>query len=282
MSDSTAPTWSLITVSYNSRAALEAHWGAALPSHVEWIVVDNASTDGSAEAAESLGASVIRMSENLGFGGANNAGFRAARGEFVAFVNPDLTVDVDSLTALERSLAREPGLVAPQLVYPDGELQPSGRSTPSLRHKVTSRLGSRSSRDHYYILAQPGEERYVAWMTGAAVVGRVDDLNKLGEQGPWDERFFVYYEDSDLGLRAWSAGLTVRVIGDARWTHSWARETTGIRLKPWMLELSSMWGFYSRYPSLILANKGGRRFRAMHDSHWGRLVETAPTEKGPE
>lgn len=274
------PRWSFITVTYNSEDLIESHWRATRPSDVEWIVVDNSSSDGSAELAESLGAVVIRLEKNVGFGAANNVGFARARGEFVAFVNPDLRVDFSSLATLELSLARDPGLIAPQLVYPDGRLQPSGRDTPSFIHKVRSRLGVHAATDAYYIYAREGEERYVAWFIGAAVIGRRHELEMLGERGPWDERFFVYYEDSDIGLRAWQTGLTVRVVGDVRWEHSWSRDTTLFRIRPWAMEFGSMWKFYTRYPGMIFRSDGGRRFRALRASHWGRTTELVGSARG--
>lgn len=278
MSD--AIRWSLITVSYNNAAKLASHWTAPRPADVEWIVVDNASTDSSAEVAESLGATVIRLPENLGFGGANNVGYRAAAGQYIAFANPDLEVDTSALGVLEASLDLEPSIIGPQLVYPDGSPQESGRGVPSLWNKVLSRLGSRRAKAEYYLYAAPGEERYVGWVTGAAVVGRRAEFDRVsvgtGDEGPWDRRFFVYYEDTDLCLRAWRADLSVRIVGDARWTHSWARETKGrFRWQPWRLELSGAWAFYTRYPGLVLG--WGRRawWARLRDSRWGRIVGAA-------
>jgi N-acetylglucosaminyl-diphospho-decaprenol L-rhamnosyltransferase len=266
----------LITVNYNSADKLRAHWGQELPADVEWIVVDNASADGSAETAEELGAtSVIRLPENIGFGAANNLGYTQARGEHIAFVNPDLTIDLTSLQMLEASLAREPGVIGPQLIYPDGDPQPSGRGLPSLANKVLSRLGRARTVRQYYIYAEPGEERYVGWLVGAAVVATRATFDRLGEEGPWDRRFFVYYEDSDIGLRAWRLGIPVRVVGDARWTHGWARDTSGgFRWRAWVIEFRGAWAFYTRYPALVFGV--GRRswWARLRDTRWGTRVAT--------
>lgn len=269
-----AARWTFITVSYNSAEELRRHWVAPLPSYVEWIVVDNASDDDSAATAESLGARVIRLDKNVGFGRANNVGFTHSDGTYVAFVNPDVTVDAATLAGLEHSLGSLGGLVAPQLVNPDGSPQPSGRAAPSLSNKILSRLNIARVRAKYYIIVEPGDERYVAWMTGAVVTGLRAELRQLGVTGPWDPRFFVYYEDSDIGLRAWQAGLTVRVNGSARWVHAWARETTRLRWRPWLLELDSMARFYSRYPAMIIGG-GGRRFARERHQRWGQSIDTS-------
>lgn len=262
------PRWTLITVTYNSANVLAEHWRQVLPGGVEWIVVDNASSDGSAEEAERLGARVFKLTENVGFGRANNIGFREAMGDLVAFVNPDVAVDVDSFDHLEDHVLAGGGLVAPQLVYGGGELQPGGRAAPSLSNKVLSRLGVRRVKDAYYIIAREGESRYVAWVIGAVVAATKRDWLRLGDPGPWDEKFFVYYEDSDLGLRAWSNGMTVRVVGGVRWIHSWSRATMRFRLTPWILEVTSMAKFYVRYPDLILGSGGRSRFKS-YRAVWG-------------
>jgi len=266
------PSWSLITVTYNNAGTLRAHWQQPLPAGVEWIVVDNASSDGSADAARSLGARVIELEENLGFGRANNVGYQHSTGEIVAFVNPDVIVDPGSLPLIAARLSDEPGVVAPQLRYPDGSAQPSGRGLPTFTDKVLSRLGSASARDRYYIVAEPGETRFVGWLVGAAVVARREIFDRLGDAGPWDPRFFVYYEDCDLGLRTWRDGMTVRVLGDASWTHTWARATKSFRIKPWMLELDGMRSFYSRYPSAFLGIGPNRWWRALRRDRWGMLA----------
>lgn len=271
--------WSLITVSFNSADALREHWAAPLPEGVEWLVVDNDSSDRSVDVARSLGARVLALDENLGFGAANNVGFRAASGEYIAFVNPDVTIDFDSLPILEAAVLGGGGLVSPQLTFDGGSLQPNGRLAPSFSNKVFSRLGRRGTIDRYHVYAGAGERIYVAWFIGAAVVAARADFARLGTHGPWDERFFVYYEDSDLGLRAWRAGLTVRVIGDAKWEHSWSRDTMRMRLRPWMLEFASMAKFYSRYPDLIIGS--GRSGFRPHHGRWGTAEERTPDRHEP-
>lgn len=249
--------WSIITVTYDSADALQQFWGGGIPGDIEWIVVDNASSDRSAELAEDLGAArVIRQPSNLGFSHACNSGLRQASGRYVAFVNPDVTVDYSSLPTLGVMLDAEEALLGPQLVYPDGSPQPNGRGLPTLYNKVINRIMRPDGANAYYRYVEPGVSQYVWWLIGAAVCGRRATFERLGG---WNERYFIYYEDSDLGLRAWHAGVPVKLVGDARWIHGWARETSNFRIEPWKRELAAMRVFYSSYPALILGSRVASR-----------------------
>lgn len=242
--------WSLITVTYNSAADLARFWSSFVPgSDVEWIVVDNASDDGSADLAEEFGARVVRLNTNLGFGGANNVGFEEAAGEFVAFVNPDVAAKIQDLVQLESHLREHPThLVSPQLTHPDGELQPNGRGMPYLAYKVINRLWPRLLEGSYILAASQDETLSCDWLMGAVVAGAKPHLATLG---PWDTRFFVYYEDSDLGLRNKEQGGRSVVLGAIRWVHGWARETKTASASAWRREIPSLVKFYSRYPRLL-------------------------------
>ena len=241
--------WALITVTYNSSADLRRFWSnLQLNRDLEWVVVDNNSTDDSVAVARDLGARVIGLPKNIGFGAANNVGFAASDSRYVGFVNPDITVVPDDLRPLEAVIDETGGIVAPQLTDPDGTPQPNGRGYPFLLEKVRNRLELNAKGSAYRRFAPAGEDIAVVWFMGAAVLGQRSQLDQLG---PWDERFFVYYEDSDLGLRAARLGLPRTVTGSVRWIHGWARETTAFRWTPWKLEFPSMAKFYLRYPYLL-------------------------------
>ncbi len=247
------PSWSIITVTYNSSMALRAAWGAWVPAEgVEWIVVDNHSQDRSAAVAEELGADRVMVeAENRGFGAANNIGLAAATGRWVLFANPDLTVNPIDLGHLGRCIDERGGLVAPQLLNMDGSPQPNGRGYPTLANKIRHRLmPGRSS--HYQFVVPLGETRDVCFVMGAAVAGTREEFVRLDG---WDERFFVYYEDSDICLREWLTGGRVSLAGDVRWRHAWARETASFHWRPWLLELRAMATFYARYPNLLTTNR---------------------------
>ena len=246
------PWCSLITVTHNSRLALEEFWGNndELPADVEWIVVDNASTDDSADLAESLGATVIRLKENRGFASSNNAGLKIARGDFIGFVNPDIRVRFADLKMLEQVAHDQQAVVSPQLTNSDGSLQPNGRGFPFLLDKVKNRLGAEEKlRGSYLLFSDTDTPRMVCWLMGASVFGSRGTINKFGA---WDPHFFLYYEDKDFCLRAWKAGVPVALVPSAEWTHGWARETSSVSAMPWKRELASMFKFYRRYPEFLM------------------------------
>jgi N-acetylglucosaminyl-diphospho-decaprenol L-rhamnosyltransferase len=255
--------WSLITVTYNNADDLRRFAADPLPADVEWIVVDNHSRDESVKVALSLGATVISLSENAGFGRANNVGLRDATGAHVGFVNPDLRVNYDDLPTIARLLdeAAQDCLIAPQLIDPDGTAQPNGRGVPTVLRKLSNRLNLKNT--GYRIYANPGEQVYVAWAIGAAIFGKRATIDALGG---WNEAFFVYYEDHDLGLRAWDHGIPTILTGDVRWVHGWARETTTLSLRPWLLEIHGASKFFRRYPGLLFSHRLlGRRYRRMNE-----------------
>jgi GT2 family glycosyltransferase len=167
----------------------------------ETIVVDNGSSDGSAEMAESeFGARVIRNQENRGFCAANNQGIAAARGQFVALLNNDAEAEADWLAELRRACASRPevGMAASKvlvwedparidkaghLMFPDG--QNRGRGSGALDR------------------GQFDREEEVLWPDGCAAMYRKSMLEEIGG---FDEDFFAYGDDAELGLRARIAG----------------------------------------------------------------------------
>lgn len=246
------PWCSLITVTHNSRLAIEEFWGKndKLPVDVEWIVVDNASTDGSADFAESLGARVIRLTENLGFASSNNAGLKVAEGGFIGFVNPDVRVRFSDLRMLEKVAHERQAVVSPQLLNADGSLQPNGRGFPFLWDKIENRLGAEEKlHGRYLLFSETDAPRMVCWLMGASVFGSHETIDKFGA---WDPHFFLYYEDKDFCLRAWKAGVPVALVPSAEWTHGWARETSSLSAMPWKREFASMFKFYRRYPEFLM------------------------------
>jgi len=145
-------SWSLVTVSYNSGEKLKKYWQGDKPAHVEWIVVDNGSTDDSVFQAKKLGAKVIALERNVGFGAANNIGFALAESSFIGFVNPDVKVDFSSLDHMGETLSKSQVLLAPQLIDDYGNLQPNGRGLPTIWAKISSRLRAGSASGRGYLL----------------------------------------------------------------------------------------------------------------------------------
>lgn len=256
------PRGALITVTFNSAETLEHFWSdwTTFPEW-EWIVVDNGSTDSTVTTARRLGARVIELPQNHGFAAANNIGYAATTADFIGFVNPDVTATPESLEKLRQWSADLDAIVGPQLRNADGSRQPNGRGLPTLSAKIRNRISAPDER--YLLFAADAHPRAVFWLMGAAVFGHRSHFDATGA---WDSHFFLYYEDSDLGLRSWAAQIPVMLVPEAEMVHGWARETAGrFRLTPWLRELSSMRKFYARYPSLLLGQgAAARRFPDVH------------------
>jgi GT2 family glycosyltransferase len=195
---------SVVVVNWNRKELLRACLASlAIQRDVrfETIVVDNGSTDGSAEMAEKdFGARVIRNRENRGFCAANNQGIAVARGEFIALINNDAEADSGWLAALHRACAQradagmaaskvlvfeEPGRIdkVGHLIFPDG--QNRGRGSGALDH------------------GQFDQEEEALWPDGCAAMYRKKMLDEIGG---FDEDFFAYGDDAELGLRARISG----------------------------------------------------------------------------
>lgn len=256
-----------MTVTFNSRTALVDHWEQP-PTGVRWVVVDNDSSDDTLQVAESLGAEVVRLEANIGFSAANNRGLALATSEYVAFVNPDVTVDWGTLDQLADDIERQGALIAPMLKNPNGSLQPNARGLPYLVDKLAHRgLRLPGHRLDLYTPEMTDGLNAVAWVMGAALCGSRRTLNQLGG---WNDVFFIYYEDHEIGLRAWTRGVPVLVDSRAGWVHGWARATKKFDLAAWKCEVASAFKFYKRYPELLSVRRGSvqRKPYARNLANW--------------
>lgn len=263
--------WTLITVTYNNSTELHRWWSSRRHVAHRWIVVDNASNDDSVEVAKSLGAEVIRLDRNVGFAAANNAGLARVKSEWVAFVNPDVAVDPETFPRIAAVCTRFGSICAPQLVNPDGSVQANGRGLPFLADKLAHRgVVLPGSGLQQYLPPVEGNVIYVAWVMGAAVCGRRETFEGLGG---WDERYFLYYEDHELGLQAWAHGIPVILDGTITWRHEWKRATKAIAWSPWRRELSSALTFFSHHPRLLWSRRAARGLYSDISERSGQSVE---------
>lgn len=175
---------------------------------VEVVLVDNGCTDGGVDAVRNLPhVTVIESGRNLGFDEACNIALASGTGDFIALVNFDATVDPDALARLTAT-ATDPSV---------------GIATASLRLDDQPQLMNSAGNDVHFLgfswcngLEQPAAHfttaRDVASASGAAMVMR----RKLWEQlGGFAPEFFMYYEDPEISLRCWRAGLRVVFVPDA-------------------------------------------------------------------
>jgi GT2 family glycosyltransferase len=193
----------------------------------EVIVSDNGSTDGSVEKirAQFPAVHLVENRANLGFAKGNNAGIRAASGEYVLILNPDTIVHDGSLDRWIEFADRHPeaGAFGCRVHNPDGTYQRSARPFPTISRYLVSAFGLRFlGRLDRPVLSDEYEgwkgdtEREVDWQSGCCVMLRGDMLRQLGG---FDERFFYQFEEVDLCRRVWGAGSRIRFTPEVSITH---------------------------------------------------------------
>lgn len=198
------PQVSIIIVNYNGGELLERCICSLRQDAIqdyEIILMDNASTDGSVEAVAQTFPDIrlIWSERNLGFGAGNNLAARQARGDYLAFLNPDTVVEPGWLDALVAALERDPriGLATSQILLLDapGTINTCGNDV----HYTGLTLCRNAGMDRA-ALVEPAE---VNAISGAACVIRRSLFETL--RG-FDDTFFLYMEDTDLSWRVRLAG----------------------------------------------------------------------------
>lgn len=212
----------VIVVSYNQRERLLACLAAAATAKpaVRLIVVDNASSDGSAEAAAVAhpAADVIALPENIGFAAAANHGAAIGAAPCILLLNNDARLGPGALEKMRRALDNAGvAAVGPRLLGPDGEIELSLDRTLSPWNEARFRvLGALCRSGGGPIAARVrrryGRSRDVISLSGACILLKRQALDQVGG---FDERFFLYAEDVDLCLRLRQAGWRLRYEADA-------------------------------------------------------------------
>ena len=212
-----APTLSIVLVTYNSAhllAQLQASFDAdPAGKNYEYIVVDNASDDATAHAMPH--AHWVHLPTNLGYGSACNRGAALARGTYVVFCNPDILVTPFWAERLMAHLCAHPEVacIAPETRYP-------GESLP-----LAAGIADRAT------------------LPGAALMMRRADWLRF--EG-FDERIFLYWEDTDFCWRAQRAGMRTVVARDVEIFHQ--RNGSGGGAQKW-LHLYIQNGIYAHLKS---------------------------------
>ncbi len=231
------PDLSVCIVNWNTRRDLEqaiaSILGDASGLRVEVVVVDNASTDGSAEMVGERFPSVmlIQSGANLGFARGYNLAASKTAGRCLLMLNPDTQVRAGALVGLAEFLDSHPeaGAAGPRLLNPDGSLQFSCRRFPRpmaavFRNTPLGKLipGNRFTRD--YLMADWDHHlvREVDWLSGAAICIRRQAWEQVGG---FDEGFFMYAEDIDWCWRARQAGWRVCYVPQAVVVHKIGRSS---------------------------------------------------------
>ena len=239
-----APAVAAVLVNFNAgdelRRALQSIADEQRGRAWEGVVVDNASSDGSAEIAAEFAPHVrlVRNRDNVGFGRGVNQGIAASSAPLVLIMNPDCRLEPGSLVLLQGELERHPecAIVGPRILSPDRSVQGSARGDPDM---LTGLFG-RASTLRRLLPWLPAAKRNVVdgtvavhagslavdWVSGACMLARRDALASVGA---FDERFFMYWEDADLCRRLRARGWQTRYAPAAIAVHRVGHSSRTVR-----------------------------------------------------
>jgi len=213
--------WAAVVVNYEAGDALTACVASLLADGSaggvpDVVVVDNGSTDGSVAALRRAlpDVRVVDAGGNVGYATAANRGIAATTAAIVVVCNPDLEVRPGTAAAMLAAFSDPTvGAAGPRVLNPDGTTYPSARRDPppvdAVGHAALGPIwpGNPFTRRYRALDADPAVARDVDWASGAALWLRRDAIDGIGG---WDEGYFMYLEDVDVGWRLRRAGWRVR------------------------------------------------------------------------
>jgi GT2 family glycosyltransferase len=232
---------SVVVVNWNSRDDLRACLSSLRSqthADLEIIVVDNGSTDGSAEMMEEHFPewTLLRQAENLGFAEACNRGIEASTGEWVAMLNNDTVAEPDWATELgtaAESCLPNCGMLQSLLLF---QARPDTINSTGI--ELTRSGGGRDRAEGHPRDAGVEPENIFCPTAGAAAYRRsMLESIKLPE-GYFDRTHFMYYEDLDLGWRARLAGWSALYIPRSAVFHKW-HGSSNRHGRPWLVVIAN-------------------------------------------
>lgn len=237
------PPIAIITVTFSPGTYLAAFLDSVEASTKQALVImaDNGSTDGVAEAAAATreNAEFLATGKNLGYGGGVNFAvrdlldrYRAGKidTDFFIIANPDVVFALDAVAELIHCAKTNPhaGAVGPQILDPDGSVYPSARAIPTLGNGIGHALLGQIWKDNPWSQAYRQNENMdhqhtAGWLSGACLLVRWEAFLQVGG---FDERYFMYMEDVDLGDRLNRAGYQNIYCPTAKVIHAKSHATS--------------------------------------------------------
>ncbi len=262
VSEDKNPAISILIVTYNSaddmRNCIPELLKLRNTGSVEIIVVDNASSDETLTVLNQWQDRITTVAnmENRGFGPAVNQGAALSSAPYILLLNPDTQMTRMALETMHEFLEENPGVAAigPRLEYPDGRLQPSRGSFPTLiiitahilNLKRMMPSDDRIVNSRWNILGRYFRQyapltdiQDVDYTTGACVLLRKDVFTRIGG---FDEDFFLYYEEIDLAARVKQAGFRWVFLDKVIVIHTVAVSSSQFPVR----------SFYERYRSMMI------------------------------
>lgn len=215
---------SIVIVSYNTRELLSQCLGSIYQSDfqdgLEVFVVDNGSSDGSAQLVRDKYPQVSLMANqrNVGFAAANNQALKQVSGEFILLLNPDTVLARDACESMVKFLQAhsEVAAVGAKLIGPEGDVQRSWGSFPNLAGHIFDYLLFGNLWSRLSPMPSKKESFEIDWVSGAALMVKQEVIEKVGVL---DECFFMYAEEKDWCWRMKKAGWKIYYLPRAQVVH---------------------------------------------------------------
>lgn len=263
---------SIITVNFNGGKYLNYFLKSITlnppPIPYEVIVIDNASKDLFFEKVRKKYKKFlfIKSNKNRGYGGGCNLGLKYAKGDIIIFANPDVLIfKKDTFEKIIKEIINEEeriGAIGPKLLNPDGSFQPSCRRYPRFRYLL---FGRRSILSKYF-KNNPLTKEFmytdfenikngkipVESLMGAFFVTKRKVLEDVGK---FDERFFLYAEDTDLCYRMKKKGYKVYYLPDVEVIHYHGKSREYLGIKSLYLLRKSIYLFFRKHYKLNIFQK---------------------------
>ena len=257
---------SIIIVPYNTADMIGMcldSLGAETGLSREVFVVDNASTDGSADIVRNRypWINLTVNKENRGFAAANNQVLPLCRGSYLYYLNPDAKLTGPGvIEKCVRFMDANPGvgLAGTRLVNPDGSLQKS--------------VSWRYPGQKFAMSEMEGLKGEIACVMGASMIARTEVIQRIGG---FDEEFILYGEDQDLCLRVRRAGYEIGCIDDAVVVHYGGQsERQSVPAEVWKKKTLAEYLFYRKQyrPETVRRIARAHRFREMRKILLTRLT----------
>jgi N-acetylglucosaminyl-diphospho-decaprenol L-rhamnosyltransferase len=233
-----SPSVAAVLVHFRTPHALTRSLAAlrdqTLPPTTASVVDNSARLDGTAEMSAMEGCTRFVPPANIGFAAACNLAAANTSSDYLLFVNPDLTLDVEACALLIETAVAHPdaAVVAPRIHGSDGAIELSARRDPGIfdaivgrRSAVTRLLRGLGLTPRSLMLAL-GESTEVDWVSGACMLVRRAAFEAVGG---FDEGYWMYWEDADLCKRLRQAGWKIRFEPSARGDHTTSSSGTNER-----------------------------------------------------
>jgi GT2 family glycosyltransferase len=240
-----SPKLSIVILAWNNKKDLQNCIESIIKTYQDYhqlIIVDNASTDTTSEYLVKLEQNweqknsklkIIKNNKNLGYAEGNNVALESIEGEYTLWLNQDIIVQKQSIQKLIQYLDNHPeyAMIAPQLQYPDGQIQKSCRQLPTLGHILKSILKFKWEDNFDYTQSQECEQPMAS-----AIMIRTKIMQDLGGFDSHPD-YWLFFNDVDLSKNLESKDYKTYYVAEAKMYHNHGASTR----KLWNIKKRLYW-----------------------------------------